>query len=389
MEINEHIFKDAYSDPDTSMVGFAMTPWHALGVAAASRYLDGLGVEGKRVAVIQPHSASGVSVTKDSFQDPRFHVVELPPMVGVSNYLRAAFARIHFFSKQGHGTSTGNPLFVACASFPGSFIRDLSIECKRPVHFLLLDEGIGSYLNSSKDWVRQSSSDLGLSSLLKFVRIGLGGIDASYFEKKKQALKDEDRFTRFMLLDEQLNIDPAIAICYRSVLDSLESQSYDNGNLYENAVVINTQPLREDGLIRDGIYERLVIKIDEALKLAGYKTVIKPHPREMLSGQYVNSGCVVDATHGVAQEYIFSQLSQKPLCILGFNSSSLHTAQALFDIPAISFLNLVPESMLTSKGLNSKERYYAAFSKAVHFPATLTELVDMVNAIQSSHSCGQ
>ena len=81
----------------------------------------------------------------------------------------------------------------------------------------------------------------------------------------------------------------------------------------------------------------------------------------------------------MAAEEILVRLKTKPICIIGFDSTTLITGKVLFDVPTISVLGLFRE-----KGKYSKHRqcsFVRRFGDVVQCPVEIEEIEIILEAL--------
>ena len=166
-------------------------------------------------------------------------------------------------------------------------------------------------------------------------------------------------------------------------------QIEDNLSIFEDAIVINTQPLKEMG-ITDGIIDyQLYSQLNSILKKSDRRIVLKPHPREQEIEKYRNLGWVIYNKKGMSQEGIFAVIREKPFCLISLYSSTLLNAYGLSNLPVISLARIMLQ-MKISKALKKElKEYIKNYNSIVYFPASLDELSKYLDYLcienQNSH----
>lgn len=366
---NESSVDTVLNNRQPALLGCVITPWHAIGLKALSLYLEDSGLVESKYAIIQMHSANGQLIQARDLK--HFDVIQiLRPLIGFKEKTVAALCRTLFFRNQVTQEGIAN-LYIACPGYPGSYARTLDwANCKRAVTVYLLDEGLGSYLCNAKDWVKWSTKDMSLSGIQAFLRRTLGVFDKLFFPQIRRKLTENGRFKSFRLLDEHGNPNDVAIKYYRKSM-ALESAPEREDENYINAIVINTQPLVEDGFVDQDEYVRAITVAVEQAHSVGANVVIKPHPREKHTTLYEALGCYVERREGVSQESIFAALGGKgPCCLAGFNSTTLFSCELLFGIKCMSLLRLLDLGKCSDDYIASTRRFYQFVKDRVAFPKT-------------------
>lgn len=370
--ISDFCLDDVLEDNQIALLGCVITPWHAIGLKALSLYLEDAGMIESKYAIIQMHSANGQLIQTKDLQ--RFDVVQtLVPLAGLKERVVAAYCRIKFFKNQVVREGRGN-LYIACPGYPGSYARTFEwVNCKRVATIYLLDEGVGSYLCDSKDWARWSTRDMSLSGIQALMRRVLGIFDEWYFLAIRRKLAEKGRFESFRLLDENGRPNDTAIKYYRRIM-TLESVLGHEDEQYVDSVVVNTQPLVEDGFVDKDEYARVINAAVEQARSVGVNVVIKPHPRETDLSIYENLGCYLEKRQGVSQESILAALGDRgPYCLVGFNSTTLLSCGLLFGTRCVSLFRLINLEKCSDEYRDSACRFNEFVKGSVSFPVTVED----------------
>jgi hypothetical protein len=108
-------------------------------------------------------------------------------------------------------------------------------------------------------------------------------------------------------------------------------------------------------------------------------TVIKPHPREKFISRYQGHVDSVIDDLQYSLEMIFASLGrEKPLLVVGNASTALVTAKVLFDIDAVSLINLIDRRKYAEVPNFEMERFEKMFGDYVFMPESIGELVSLL-----------
>ena len=378
MEISRDVFLSAYKDANVNVVGLAITPWHALGVKSFVNKLKNEGLFIGGIVGMMPHSKTGMCINENIFNGTGLVAMKLSPIEGISEQIKVAVRRVKLFREQKKELFNNEPpLFVLCPSFPGSYIRQPVQDAgSRKLIFLQIDEGLSAYMLNSRDWIEKSISDRNLRGLKAFFRRCLGLYDESYFSWCKEVLADEGRFMRWMLLNEDMTPSREVIYWYKkTLLDEIPEADLGQVSHYEGAIIVNTQPLVEDGVVNRSKYLSVLQALVDVARRRGRSVVIKPHPREANKDDYkILKGCWLDDNGGIAQESLIASCKNKPIAVVGFNSSTLLTSNLFFDIPTVSIISILNNigGIIDSEDVLCN-RFEDVFSRSIFFPSNIEE----------------
>lgn len=329
------------------------------------------------------HSKTGRLLKKTDFLtlDNNISVYECC-FCGKSNMLVALKNRIYTILKAWMYKLNGNEKIVYVASTVIDYKLLHIIESRVPdskVIFVLLEDGAGAYINKIKNYIADSPID-GCYGYVRFVK-GLCNIAYDELLKKilyfrgriidnRLFLKEKKRFIR------NQEIAPYYDELYRRKGLALNE---DVINEFTDAVIINTQCLKENG-ITDGeidfsLYKRLITE----LKNIGVKVVIKTHPRELNPEKYEQFGCPVFSERRYSQELIIAATKIKPRCIVSIYSSTLLNAKGIFGIPVISLANVFMQEYTVSRGLKKVLLDYVDdYRNIIDFPSNMDDAIEWI-----------
>lgn len=379
MGLSKDVFLSAYEDVSVNVIGIAITPWHALGVKSFVNKLKNEGSFAGGIVGMMPHSKTGVCINEDLFEGTGLVAMRLPSIESTSEQIKVAIHRIRLFREQKKASFNNKPpLFVLCPSFPGSYVRQPVQDAgSRKLIFLEIDEGLSAYMLNHRDWIEKSISDRSLRGYKAFFRRGLGLYDEVFFSQCKAIFTDEGRFIRWMLLNENMTPNQEVIRWYKNtLLDEIPKVDSEQASHYEGAIIINTQPLVEDGVVNRLKFLSVLQAVIDAAKRRGKNVVVKPHPREANKGDYKTlRDCWLDDNSGVTQESLIASCKVKPAAIVGFNSSTLLTSNLFFDIPTMSIISMLRNNggIIDNEDVLSN-RFEAVFSQSILFPSNVEEL---------------
>lgn len=261
------------------------------------------------------------------------------------------------FEDKGHGkhivNPDGKPLYFLTAYFKTDIYNKISrLYPNRKVIYIIIDSGLGSYdKQRSENFKTMIESDFIIDARMYKERngkiVGRNKPFSDYY-------LDFYRYTRIDLINY-----------YNLVL--------------KNSILINSQPLEEDGLLDNKTDYEFYKKIARFGKERNIKVVLKPHPRENNLEKYEKLGITI-LRCSCMQETLFSQC-EKPLCLISPFSTTMINATLLFDIPSIGLTKMIKCPSIQNV-LNDFVENYNDF---IFFPATEKELFQKVLSLRSNN----
>ena len=378
--IRDSIAEVLLKDDIDFVVCYVISPWHAIGVdVLASGIMQRNDQKPSGIIAIAAHTKDGFLVHEKDFVCPsfaktRFFYLDIRGQLsGTSIFQRYIKLLRILLGIRAIKKSKDNRriLHIASIVHPNIDILQLFTNRRiadkyRPV-FSLLDEGIGSYM-SSDVWklifrMHANKRQQGISVFKRFLLPALvrveNVVDAMVLrpivmtcmygckvrnlnEAARKYIPTETLFV-FHEVEGRLVPDKQIADYYREVI---ERRAARHGKIEkgQNLVMLLTQPFSEYNQVSAeaelGIVERVVdIAVDR-----GFEVVLKPHPREnpdkylQLATKFGHMKVRI-SEHSVPAEELFPIMH--PVCVIGYTSTALPIASAVYNIPAITILDLL------------------------------------------------
>lgn len=356
-------------------VAVALTPWHARMVVSCYLKLKSSGQVKSGVLLIDRHNKDGFLISPETVIASGLDVAYL----GRSDSDFIAFVcRVLLPSLQSRKTS-GRVVYFANPSFPGSVFDNLAVfrlDCR--ISYILIDEGVGSYLSSVDDWIRRSIDDCGFRGGKAIVRRWLGCYEQRRLPAIVKKLKKDRRYNKFYLFRNDGEIDSDSAVWLQRYLKiSAERRkpifkSYNK--CYEGAVVYCSQyPLVQSGSISLAAHLESVEAAFRVSKELEVPFVIKLHPRETDLSVYGKFEAEIDSRYGIALEEVLGSLDKPPLCVASLCSTVMISASALFDCRCIGLSNLVLGEGVSENFVQFCKRMKDVFGSYYFRPATIGE----------------
>lgn len=354
-----------------------ITPWHLHGAMAVLEKLLSEEICLNGYICVSPTSANTYILNENDFENlpKRISAYYFTLEKGISNvnrmkrYLQGLLAPL---------ANEGDPLYLIMPKALDMMLYS-ALQTAMPsksIYGYIIDEGLGSYMRSEKEYFMWNIA-YKKSSLLKKIWVNLRVLVLDEFYKTK--IVKRTGLVNFNLLVQNRN---NLKINQESVafyLKSLQKQNVSMqraDDLYEDAVVINTQPFTEDAILVNDVDVLILQRICLMLKEIGCKIVLKPHPRESNLARYecLKEVMIIADSQGISQESMLASMAIKPKVIIGFSSTTLVTAQILFGVPTISLSRFFDFENLNPILKMEQERFLETFSKFVFCPNTIDDL---------------
>ena len=364
---------------DFDFIGVAITPWHARIAVASYLKLRSSRLVDTGILLIDRHNKDGYLITPETIA-PGLKVTYLERgSDSVASMARAFICRMVLPSLQAKKKS-GRLVYIANPSFPGSIFDSfaaLTLDCR--FSYILLDEGVGSYLSSAKDWAEQSIRDRGLHGPSAIMRSWLFIHEQRQIPKLIRELEENNRFEKYYLFkdDGSLNANNAEFVKKSFALNSknAESSTHLINEKYKGSVVFCSQfPLVEAGSISLDAHLKAVKASYQVSKRLGVRLVIKTHPRENDITLYNGFDAYIDSRRGVALEDILGDLDMPPLCIASLCSTAMITAAAVFNCHGIGLNKLISDEDASDSFVIFCDRLSSLFGRYYKSPSSIDEL---------------
>lgn len=385
---------------DLDFIAFAVSHWHAAGVDSA--IYDISQRKNKKpngLIIIDVHPKDGFVVEKKDFICKNFAEVEFYFLDSNLNNLQnqryiifriykafkklinilRAIMRIRIISKNKKNNSKElfiisvmNPNISFLEIFKNKYISNKYI----PVYFII-DEGFSTYI-SKKAWevtkeLDNQDTKFGHFNYLEDIetKIKTGIMNNILKRLVIKYINIENRFL-FKLNKGKLIPNFSVVNSYKSIFLKRKEilLKFDNVKNILSPAIIITKPFSEYKLANLKYELEILDKTVSILIRKGYSVIIKPHPRES-DNKYVSilknyKSNQVKITHkDFPVEDLFATIN--PLCVIGYTSTALLTANIIFDFPAISIYPIFLSNNVSKKKYIRKIEYegFEKFTKGL------------------------
>ena len=382
---SKNLFEQLYFRSDITFIGVVISSWHLQGVAALLAKMSDEKQQPKAAIIIQEHNRNGWLLSESDvlevLSEYEVTVYRVDRLIKLPSLITTALSRSIFLLRNVRTSNLkhGGCLTLASSVFPGTITRGFTgRNMYRPVRYIVIDEGVGSYLNSQKDWARIAIRDKGMSFPVAAIRLLFERADSRFTDTVKKLHIKNDLYDDFRLLTKDGSVNNDAARCYRKSFNlGIHQIPGRTFNQYEDAIIIDSQPLDSSGFVNRGV--EIIDLIIQTLISNGYKVVLRRHPRDGAS--YCTASAEIDSLTSVTQETILALCPDKPKCIISFYSTALITAKLLFDIPAISLMGLVKQGCRELQIEDRVLRFENTFHKWLVTPDSVNDLLGYINEL--------
>lgn len=366
---------------ENNFLAAAITPWHALGIDANIYLLRKRGIELKGYIMVIAHPVTGYAITAKDFtiyEEEDITVIGIIQQDTLDNkeniFLKRWKKYIYYIGAKKLKKDYPEKLYWVIPLMPSyELIPQIDTpDLFKKVEIIVSDEGMASYMKNFRVYCACSFQEGGIKGGILYVYhtllrnpIFMAALQKNHSIQYGQLL---ERVSRQWVPNQDL------INAYRHCMKTTPIEG--NYTYYEGAVIINTDPLCEWGEISKNADIEIYKDICKRMKEKEIRVVLKPHPREQNRERYEGLDCIVEQNYKVAQESVFALLSNKPLCVIGLDTTTLVTSKLLFGIEGISVTRLIE-----SQYLKNKRRFLEfnkTFEKVLLIPKTYDELFESI-----------
>jgi hypothetical protein len=301
----------------------------------------------------------------------------------LKRYVKELFQFIYLATlKSSHESSVFNILVPFNYPIYAAFLTELYRHYPTSsIHIIFLEEGIGAYIRNPSRWEERGTEKMeGIQK--KFSVMKNHFVYKIWQRPLLLLLRNKQMLRYFHIFDKDNgNLIPNAEVC-SAFAEAFRKQPLRNkisSSLYQDAVVVNSQPFFEElnSTIDIQCYQQISI-ICNKLNIPFF---LKPHPREKNLDRYRNNRIKLDVQNAdVSQECIFANSESKPKVIVGFFSTTLITSHLFWGIPAIS-LGKIEDCQSLNGYSTDLHRFMEIFSKQLIIPKSYIELERILSSL--------
>ncbi|WP_156972078.1 alpha-2,8-polysialyltransferase family protein [Syntrophaceticus schinkii] len=337
-EETKKFINSVFVDREIKFIASSTSHWHALGIDAEINSNEELKQSGG-IIFISPHPKDGFLIDSNDFicsRSPKIKIAMVNPIQTRPHELIRLTIKL-IINKIKNKTNTFyllspmTPKLLSLRLFTETFLVN---SCQ--LNYILIDEGIGTYLSSSI-WKRVQKDDKSnydiFGNIIIQLKNGIFRVFNSFIIYK--CISVENRFL-FNNVKNNLRVNATVRDNYNKLLLANANQYPLQGPV----ALFVTNPYSEYNYV-DVIdeYNNIVKKIVQLLIKNGFKVIIKPHPREdpnkyqkLINKNNNGNIKILNKNKPIEKEIVLI----KPSVIVGFMSTALLTAKVIFNIPAFT-----------------------------------------------------
>lgn len=339
-------------------VAYAITPWHAIGVDAAIRYLTDNGCPEGGVSVVLRHAKTGFCCRTDTFTNDDAYKFCLEGYVS-SSKIRTILdysSRIlilvrNFFRRKKKNFYIVGPWL----EIPLTRLL-LKKFFNRHIKLIVIDEGVAQYMGTLQNESPQNS--LKKRGRQFFIYMGNTFI-ANHF--------DSIDFRLMKKKNNQLFVNEIALPYYQDVLRILSKKinfNYLSEPLDNTFVICTTAWDRKQ--IQDNEDLNLLKRICAHLHDKGYRLLLKTHPRDSFFSNFTDDlHCSLLDCGSIAMEVLCEKYRFRG--IISFSSTILITASVLFNIPTYCISDMLNRNKIGGTYLKEIDAFKNTFGQMITF----------------------
>lgn len=361
---------DYANNREVDFLAYIVSPWHLLGVKAVVQKLRA-----------STSSIRGLVMICKNHCD-KYLITEIPEIEGVEfAYYENGSLSISSISSilfQRNDKAKKRKSFIIPYKIDVFLyaLYSLNNKGKYITECYVIDEGLGTYLGLNIDKLTNTKRVFNIKEWITLSKNIISELLRSILElklKKQALLYDFSLFTQDR--NNHLQTNESVVDYYRQVISSETIIHQEGNDIYDNAVLINTQPLEgvEDNADIDILYD-----LCKQCYAKGIKVVVKPHPAEKNIKKYskLNKYVNWDLRNELSQEVILNSLTHKPLAMISFYSTTLVTSKLFWSIPTFSVAKILLLEDI-SNGLRKKlTDFISVFNEHTIFCDSIESLVN-------------
>lgn len=365
-------------------LAFAVTPWHAHNLDAAIVKLKKERKIQRGIILISSTDAGNVLISEEEFNSKNLVEIEF---------------RLYEEKKRGAKENIVHKLNVMRVVSSFGFLKKDTfylLSSRKPYYAILpyisnekyiaglvaiiYDEGLAMYMRSEKKWLIETFGDK--RNLLYFMHYFQRVLLQSIYEKK---LRKCFRCWNWGFLkkvgDQNYEVNAEIRPFLIETLETYAVQKKIQSVNLRGKVLFLTQPYAEVDAINIDIERKVVSSVIDVISKF-YPIVHKAHPRETLEDKYEGLQLErLDGLNGVSIETVLSISKDKPVAVVGYTSTALISLKMLWNIPALSLINIVGSVEMSQAAKNDFEDFRSSFGNTVLIPNNLEDLAHELSSL--------
>ena len=367
-----------------NFIGSAITPWHAHGIDCAIHYLQDQGIRINSAILIKPAVRQGqichlLSEKNFTTRGCKFFniapIYDTRPLTLIKSltriYRSVKWYNRQYYEKKEKIIYIASPWHLDIDDFIQLY---QSLDNSYGFRLMLVEEGLSSYfpkVNTKEHvWNTLKVNKRGIRLLQSFL-LSIVGMAL------RQRFKNHTKWTSLNLLveaDGTLLPNTVSIKYYQRELTSytlLNKEHLPAENLNGSIVICTMAYLHSEIQDREDVI--VLQRVVQLIKQKGLTVYLKPHPRDTdYRNRYATLGCrFLDSPCSVEALFVSSP---KIRAVISFSSTSLVTAQLLFNIRGISILNLLNKNKFGIYIQEEMESFLHCFTDVVAIPKSMEEL---------------
>lgn len=365
MEITLKEIANIVSDKNIDYIASVCTPWHVNSLKATINRLeieDGRQLKG--VVLINSHATSGYLVDESYLDNLECDVYYFKHNINIKQKIKLqteVFLTFCFLKK----SKNTNRIYVLSPNRPAyDILTKIIKDNRRSAISILIDEGIGIYVTSKKEWAKVHIRENKAISTKIMLWISIRILDGIYMYKLRKNNMVKEYFLMKKDIHNKYITNEKMVISYRNTIEK-SIKNYDKINIiYKKYIIYSTQLFSE----KWRLYEiEILKKIKEICEKYNIELIIKPHPRDK-QHIYEDNGFNIINEKNMSQEIYLYRLDRKPLFILGYNSTTLITGKVINNVETIGIGELLfKNKVIDEKTIARYRQFESKFDGIINY----------------------
>ena len=379
---NNGILRDIKNNPNIDFVAYVVTQWHVHSLEASVKKIESLiGRKLNGIVVIKSHPKTGYAVGPESFSSSYQNIYFFENDEGMFDILKSEILGLFYYISLKSDEKERFYIFRPTGfRYPIVASIDNVIGKNRSVSVVEIDEGTATYLNNKEDLLTETINEQ--SSVKGKIKAYIKYFEGKLFSAQKMKIKGRYLNTCLFLKNENGEcIDNGdMALYYSESISNFANMKEYVFECNEKYVIINPEMSSLIFISGEDFHDEMIKKTINIFRNRGYQIYIKPHPRVKDIKKYEEFGAHLISNCEMSQEAILSKTINRPDYIVGFMSTALVTASALFDVRAISLSQIViDQNEFIPHSNDNAKKFIKIFNNQVICPTNFGEIEKLVN----------
>lgn len=356
--------EDITNNERFNFIGFATTPWHALGLMASVYKIMESGEKLFGTIYITPHSQTGYSIDHSFFPSIEGIKVE---RIQKSESIRDRFLKIlyslYYLLRNGNSNKRSRQIYVVEPWCINSSLSGLLVKKIKDINLIhvVYDEGVSTYFS-----LKFNNSNIPTFIYNQFLKHIVFGKGFKYLSSKSNFVSAK----LFAETNNGLVENRTIIPYYFKALSESPKRLHQTIEFGDNSVVICTTAWDRLEIKEDEDVE-IIKTVERLLEDMGYKVWFKPHPRDKNFKKLYPNVDILD--NRISIEGILLNCTKKPKAMISISSTILVTSKLFFGVKSVDLSKILNAANI-GKYVNEVSSFQKVFGNYVLEPEKIEDL---------------